>query len=175
MSIQSKCNHRRRYEVFSHYSNGEPQCSCCGEKRLEFLSIDHVNGGGCEHRKTIGGGGLRTYSWLKKNNYPKGFRVLCHNCNQSIGSFGYCPHEVERGEKVGSIKPTLTVSEILREKILNVAIDLAAKGIYPSIPKIAKEVGNQPTAIVRHRNFWIEAGKWPVIKKVCLRKPKNET
>jgi hypothetical protein len=32
------------------------------------------------------------YLWLKRNNYPTGFRVLCHNCNLAIGFYGYCPH-----------------------------------------------------------------------------------
>lgn len=30
--------------------------------------------------------------WLKRNDWPKGFRVLCHNCNSSLGYYGYCPH-----------------------------------------------------------------------------------
>jgi len=28
--------------------------------------------------------------------YPTGFRVLCHNCNQAIGLYGYCPHKTPR-------------------------------------------------------------------------------
>jgi hypothetical protein len=31
--------------------------------------------------------------WLKRNGYPKGFRVLCHNCNSARGLYGYCPHK----------------------------------------------------------------------------------
>ena len=38
------------------------------------------------------GAGLQFYRWLKKNKYPKAFRVLCHNCNVSYGLYGYCPH-----------------------------------------------------------------------------------
>lgn len=34
--------------------------------------------------------------WLKKNNYPPGFRVLCMNCNFSLGMRGYCPHQKEK-------------------------------------------------------------------------------
>jgi hypothetical protein len=80
-----------RLEVLSHYSNGEPKCACCKESQIEFLAIDHINGGGTKHRKRIGGG-MHTYLWLKKQGYPKGYRVLCHNCNQAYGFFGYCPH-----------------------------------------------------------------------------------
>jgi hypothetical protein len=67
-------------EVFSHYSSGAPECACCGEMRIEFLTIDHIGGGGNRHRKEIGGSST-IYLWLKRNNYPPGFRVLCFNCN----------------------------------------------------------------------------------------------
>jgi hypothetical protein len=88
--------------VLEHYSGTPPHCQCpgCTETHLEFLSIDHINGGGRKHRLSIGGG---IYAWLRKNNYPDGFRVLCHNCNQSRGAYGYCPHEREGNAAVGSI------------------------------------------------------------------------
>ena len=76
--------------VFEAY--GGAVCACCGEKHLEFLSIDHINGGGTEHRRNIWkGSGF--YSWLKQQGYPLGFRVLCFNCNLALGFFGYCPHQ----------------------------------------------------------------------------------
>ena len=72
---------------------GGDRCSCCAEHRKEFLTIDHINGGGNKHRKRIGGAGAPFYRWLKKRNYPVGFRVLCMNCNFAIGVYGYCPHQ----------------------------------------------------------------------------------
>jgi len=34
-----------KFEVFSHYSKGEPKCACCGEDAsLDFLTIDHMKG-----------------------------------------------------------------------------------------------------------------------------------
>jgi hypothetical protein len=69
-----------------------PQCKCCKTDILEFLSIDHINGGGIQHRKLIGGNGAGFYRWLIKNNFPEGFRVLCMNCNHALGRCGYCPH-----------------------------------------------------------------------------------
>lgn len=59
---------------------------------MGFLSLDHVNGGGHRQRRELGGGGF--WTWLAKNNYPPGFRVLCHNCNvgRQING-GICPHE----------------------------------------------------------------------------------
>jgi len=67
-------------------------CACCGEKNLEFLTIDHIDGGGHQHRLRVGIGN-HFYEWLKRNNFPSGYRVLCYNCNCSLGHYGYCPHE----------------------------------------------------------------------------------
>jgi hypothetical protein len=79
-----------RLEVLTHYSyQTQPYCACCGTNILEFLSIDHINGGGVQHKKIVG---AHLYKWLKSHKFPKGFRVLCHNCNQSYGAYGYCPH-----------------------------------------------------------------------------------
>jgi hypothetical protein len=79
-----------RLEVLQHYSGKEiPECACCGVHILEFLSIDHIKGGGSKHKKTV----RHVYLWLRKKGFPKGFRVLCHNCNQSLGAYGYCPHD----------------------------------------------------------------------------------
>jgi len=84
-----------RLDVLSHYSNGELKCACCGEECGEFLGIDHINGGGNKHRRQIGAGSL--YRWLRLNNYPTGYRVLCYNCNHVIGTYGYCPHQTNQG------------------------------------------------------------------------------
>src|SRR3990167_1789947 len=84
---------KTKLEVFSHYSGGKPRCSCCGEEIIEFLSIDHIGGKGVQHREIIGSS-YRLYMWLRKNNYPVGFRVLCHNCNQATSWGRRCPHEL---------------------------------------------------------------------------------
>lgn len=82
-----------RLRVLKNYSGAEkPFCQCCGESYLEFLSLDHIHGGGRKQKKEIGN---HLYKWVEKNNYPEGFRVLCHNCNQSLGAYGYCPHKKE--------------------------------------------------------------------------------
>lgn len=72
-------------------------CSCCGEDRYEFLAIDHIDGRGNEHRREVGSGS-KFLRWLRDNQYPEGFRILCHNCNMAAGFFGYCPHNATRHE-----------------------------------------------------------------------------
>jgi len=72
-------------------------CACCGEKTEEFLTIDHVKGGGNLHRKMNKiRAGDKTYRWLEREGWPEGFQVLCYNCNMTIGHYGRCPHEFER-------------------------------------------------------------------------------
>ena len=73
-----KYREERGIKVISHYSNGSMKCKKCGLSKLGGLSIDHIKGGGNKHLKEIGKGNL--YGWLIKNNYPKGFQVLCMSC-----------------------------------------------------------------------------------------------
>ncbi len=76
-------------------------CACCGESRLAFLAIDHPNNDGAAHRKS---GVDKIGNWLFKHNYPKGFRVLCHNCNCARGFYGFCPHEIATHELPFAVK-----------------------------------------------------------------------
>ena len=85
---------RNKQRVINAYGG---KCFCCGEARIEFMSIDHEGGGGNKHRREEGlTAGEQTYEWLIRNNYPPGFRAACYNCNLSLGFLGYCPHERER-------------------------------------------------------------------------------
>lgn len=78
-----------KLEVFGHYGSA---CACCNETATEFLCIDHVDGDGADHRRNVVNSGPDLYHWLKRNNYPSGFRVLCMNCNCALAYSGYCPH-----------------------------------------------------------------------------------
>lgn len=82
----------RRKEVLRVYGG---KCACCGESHPSFLGIDHIDGNGNQHRRTHTNGraGDAFYRWLKKYDYPNGFRILCWNCNMARGFFGRCPHE----------------------------------------------------------------------------------
>ena len=73
--------YKKRYDegmkkkVFEHYGI---KCADCGIEDMDVLSIDHINGGGREHRKKIG---RKINIWLCRNNFPEGFQTLCFNCN----------------------------------------------------------------------------------------------
>lgn len=83
-----------KLEVLNAY--GGVHCSCCNETQVLMLALDHLNGDGGAHRRSLGGKGNKMYEWAKKNNFPTIFRVLCHNCNWATYHNGVCPHEQER-------------------------------------------------------------------------------
>lgn len=73
-------------EVMDQYGG---VCQRCQEADIDVLTIDHIDGGGAEHRRTLSKNGratagITTYRWLKKNGFPAGFRVLCANCNIKV-------------------------------------------------------------------------------------------
>ena len=80
----SKEYHQKiKSEVLSHYGQ---KCQVCGEDTFRLLCLDHVNGGGNEHVKSIGCGfGNGFYLWLKRNGYPNNppLQVLCRKCNSN--------------------------------------------------------------------------------------------
>jgi hypothetical protein len=94
---------RQRLKLAAMHAYGGPRCACCGTEHMEFLTIDHADGKGSEHRAKLlqesgwaknrsSMCGSHFYQWLQRQGYPTGFRVLCFNCNFSLGHFGYCPH-----------------------------------------------------------------------------------
>jgi hypothetical protein len=80
-------NLKLKVEVFSAICGAEtPFCMCVGCRLnfLGFLQVDHENADGNKH--TVGTTGRRMHGpqlwrWIKRNNYPKGFQILCSNCN----------------------------------------------------------------------------------------------
>ena len=92
-SCQRASRRRLRAEVLAVYGG---KCTCCGETRFEFLAFDHIDGGGNQHRKEQRLIGHAFTVWLKKNNYPPGFQIHCHNCNVAKGMYGVCPHQSEK-------------------------------------------------------------------------------
>ena len=96
--FQKEYRRELRLEVLSHYSDKSMDflhCACCKELHLIFLTIDHINNDGAEQRRKLKlKSGFAFYLWLKQNNYPEGYQVLCHNCNYAK-SHGGCPHKKE--------------------------------------------------------------------------------
>ncbi len=92
--INIKSNKKIKLMVLQHYGGTTPQCVCCEERGQEFLTIDHINNDGAEHRRKIKkGGGVAFYYWLKLNGLPKGYQVLCFNCNIAKSVYEKCPHQ----------------------------------------------------------------------------------
>jgi len=79
-------NWENRISCLQVYSNGYMKCELCGIDNIDVLTIDHINGNGAKHRKEIKKY-KDLYSWLRDNNFPDGFRVLCRNCNWEDGLF----------------------------------------------------------------------------------------
>jgi hypothetical protein len=76
---------RLRRDVLTYYSKGKLKCMCLGCRTIYFgfLQLDHIKGNGYKH---LGKNGRRISScallnFLRKNRYPKGYQVLCNNCN----------------------------------------------------------------------------------------------
>jgi hypothetical protein len=65
-------------------------CVCCRESDIRFLTIDHINGGGRQHVRTLK---TSLYAWLRREGFPSGFQTLCWNCNAARHIYGRCPHQ----------------------------------------------------------------------------------
>jgi hypothetical protein len=85
-----------RLETIKAYGG---QCTCCGETELCFLTIDHIEARGRQHRDKVLGKRKPSsafYQWLKTSNWPGGYQVLCYNCNCAKRTSGSCPGKHER-------------------------------------------------------------------------------
>ena len=67
---------RSRLEALRHYSDGKMCCADCGEQNVDLLTFYHPTESYKEDSE-----GLRIVGYLKKNNYPSGYKVICMNCS----------------------------------------------------------------------------------------------
>ena len=77
-------NTRLKMLALSHYSKDPTHAACkrCGFDDIRALQIDHMYGGGRQHRIQLRQAGTTNfYQWLWKQDYPEGYQVLCANCN----------------------------------------------------------------------------------------------
>lgn len=105
----------RKIQVWEHYGNGIAACVCCGVNEHEFLTLDHIDANGADHRKELrksGVGGYATgwfiYKWLIDNGYPDGYQTLCFNCNvgKHRTKINKCPHQIWREALlIGPVRP----------------------------------------------------------------------
>lgn len=92
---------RARLQIMKEISNGDIKCACCGERHIEFLTIDHIKNNGSEEVRKAGGHHRDLYNNMVKNGYVKeNYQVLCMNCNFALGHSGYCPHNPDIKRKV---------------------------------------------------------------------------
>lgn len=87
---QQRYQRKARLEALAAYGGA---CVCCGEVEPVFLAFDHVNDDGAEWRKK-NTKTAQVASWLRKNDWPSNFQLLCHNCNFAK-SHGGCPHKLK--------------------------------------------------------------------------------
>lgn len=102
-----------RREVLSHYSGGQPRCTCCGEATLVFLTIDHIVPVKRNSKNNASGtAGEALCRRLKRDGYPDGFQVLCYNCNCAKKVNSVCPHQMvlrENQKGAACQKPQFTL------------------------------------------------------------------
>lgn len=84
--------YRKQYGTQHHWRTklaafdrlGGCRCMLCDCEEPVFLTIDHADGNGAQHRKTAGSG-VAIYRWVKKATKAElkhwNLRVLCYNCN----------------------------------------------------------------------------------------------
>jgi len=71
---------KMRLAVLLYYSNDTMACVKCGFSDIRALCLDHINGGGSEHRRKFKNGG-NVWCWLARHGFPPGYQILCANCN----------------------------------------------------------------------------------------------
>lgn len=95
------------------------ECRCCGEPRIEFLSVVEAPVlEGERHNSKF------NYAWLEKQKYPTGFVTVCANCRQSMEELGFCPHSKEANyvpSTLCKLKSRKGNSEEVRSKIISEA------------------------------------------------------
>lgn len=96
-AVCKECKWQRDLDLKRKFVDGYGgKCTCCGENEIRFLTLEHINHDGKEHRKNSGG---NTGMWLEiiKQGFPPQYTVLCFNCNCSEGQGKPCPHKSRKG------------------------------------------------------------------------------
>ncbi len=80
--IQARCQLKAKVEALMHYGKDKLECVKCGEKRIECLTLDHINNDGKKHRDFLGNKAKNLYKLLRQQGYPEDYalQILCRNC-----------------------------------------------------------------------------------------------
>lgn len=87
-----------KQQVFDYY--GE-YCACCGEAERIFLTLDHINNDGAQHKRELSKqanarsvGADKLWRAIIKDGFPNSYQILCYNCNcGKRDNGGICPHQ----------------------------------------------------------------------------------
>lgn len=86
---QARGRKKLREQLLAAYG-GKCTCPKCPETNQAFLTLEHVERDGREHRKAVGS---HSYADLRRRGWPQdGYTLLCWNCNAGSRFTGVCPH-----------------------------------------------------------------------------------
>ena len=68
-------------------------CQCCGEDKIELLTVEHIRNNG--HNLIYDSNIIQLILILKVKGWPEGYTVLCYNCNLSSKGDRPCCHTEE--------------------------------------------------------------------------------
>ncbi|MDX9913234.1 MAG: hypothetical protein RBS77_01490 [Candidatus Moranbacteria bacterium] len=84
------------------------KCTCCGETEPQFLTLEHLNKDGQQHREAVNGnknrGGMKIYLDVIKRGFPSEYTILCMNCNFSEKDSRSCPHKTAQSREYKSFQ-----------------------------------------------------------------------
>lgn len=82
-----------REEMLQAYGNC---CACCGEAEPVFLTLEHKQRDGKQHRLAVGNTSQSVLADLRRRGWPKdNYEILCFNCNRGAWALGTCPHRLK--------------------------------------------------------------------------------
>lgn len=91
-SNQARYRRALRAELLAAYG-GKCACPRCPEGNPTFLTLEHTERNGKEHRRQVGS---HAYADLRRRGWPQdGYALLCWNCNAGSRFTGICPHMEE--------------------------------------------------------------------------------
>lgn len=107
---------KEREKVLSHYGD---ICVCCNENDIRFLTVDHIDNSGNEHRR-LDKSAKNIYHWLIMNGFPKGFQILCFNCNLAKKIYKECPHKIPKESELTRLSQQTKCNRVLIPEYNNV-------------------------------------------------------